>query len=118
MSHATHPGSRYGRHQGWPGRHRPQRTIPKRSALREGRSRGLSRRRCITIGVLYATGEGVKKDNAEAMRWYKKGTEAGDPLGMLELGWLYAFGEGNARNCPEAIRLNEAAVKAGVRGRR
>ena len=67
------------------------------------------------IGVLYATGEGVKKDNAEAMRWYKKAV--GRRRSVRDAGARLALcfrDESNARNCPEAIRLNEAAVKAGV----
>ena len=66
------------------------------------------------IGVLYASGEGVKLSNVEAARWYKKAVDAGEPIAMLELAWLYQAGEGVATDCAEAVRLNEAAVKAGV----
>jgi TPR repeat protein len=43
--------------------------------------------RCL--GVMYATGRGVAKDNSQAAVWYRKAADAGDADGMSNLGVMY-----------------------------
>ena len=45
-------------------------------------------------GLMYADGEGVLKDDAEAVRWYRLAADQGDALAQLSLGLKYADGEG------------------------
>ena len=43
---------------------------------------------------MYATGEGVLKDEAEAVRWYRLAAEQGDATAQFNLGVMHAAGEG------------------------
>ena len=43
---------------------------------------------------MYANGEGVPEDNAEAVRWYRLGAEQGYALAQSNLGFMYANGDG------------------------
>ncbi len=44
--------------------------------------------------TLYANGEGVLKDEAEAVRWFRLAAEQGDALAQSNLGAMYANGRG------------------------
>ncbi len=46
------------------------------------------------LGVMYANGHGVKKDNAMAAQWYRKAAEMGDVSAQFNLGVLYSEGKG------------------------
>jgi len=46
------------------------------------------------LGDMYAHGDGIAQDFAEAMRWYLKGAADGDPKSMIALGLMYRNGEG------------------------
>jgi len=46
------------------------------------------------LGVLYATGQGVPQDDAEAAKWYRKSAEQGYVAGQVNLGAAYADGRG------------------------
>ena len=43
---------------------------------------------------MYAHGEGVPEDDAEAVRWYRLAAEQGDVTAQYSLGVMYATGEG------------------------
>ena len=44
------------------------------------------------LGLMYATSEGVPRDNAEAMRWFRLAAEQGHPGGQFSLGVNYDRG--------------------------
>ena len=46
------------------------------------------------LGVMYGKGEGVLKDEAEAVRWYRKAAEQGNDSAQFNLGLMHATGEG------------------------
>ncbi|MGN6876123.1 tetratricopeptide repeat protein, partial [Neisseria sp. P0021.S007] len=46
------------------------------------------------LGVMYADGEGVRQDYAEALKWYRKAAEQGDARAQSDLGLMYANGQG------------------------
>ena len=46
------------------------------------------------LGVSYANGEGVLKDEAEAVRWYRLSADQGNATAQYNLGVSYANGEG------------------------
>ena len=50
------------------------------------------------LGFLYANGEGVLKDDAEAVRWYRLAAEQGNAWAQLSLGAMYAAGRGVLRD--------------------
>jgi len=46
------------------------------------------------LGVIYAYGDGVPKDEAKAATWYQKAAAQGNKYAQFELGVMYAFGRG------------------------
>ena len=61
-----------------------------------------------SIGFVYARGDGVAQDYAEAVRWFRKAAEQGDALGQFELGFMHEEGYGVAQDYAEAQRLARA----------
>jgi hypothetical protein len=47
-----------------------------------------------TLGLHYSTGEGVKRDEQEAVRWYIKAAEQGNVAAQSKLGSIYFSGRG------------------------
>ena len=43
----------------------------------------------VNLGVLYANGQGVPIDYAQAIQWWDKGAAQGYPPAQINLGWLY-----------------------------
>ena len=48
----------------------------------------------FNLGVMYANGDGVPEDDAEAVRWYRLAAEQGHARAQGNLGSMYANGEG------------------------
>ena len=48
------------------------------------------------LGVLYANGQGVRRDMAEATRWLEKAAAIGDAAAMVGLGNMYVSGKARA----------------------
>ena len=48
----------------------------------------------FNLGVMYAKGAGVLKDDAEAVRWYRLAADQGDAIAQSNLGVMYATGRG------------------------
>ena len=46
------------------------------------------------LGELYANGDGVPEDDAEAVRWYRLAAEQGSAIVQTNLGLMYANGDG------------------------
>ena len=57
------------------------------------------------LGVMYANGEGVPEDDAEAVRWYRLAAEQGYAAAQFNLGFMYANGEGVPEDDAEAVRV-------------
>ena len=49
------------------------------------------------LGVMYAIGQDVPQDDAQAVQWYRKAAEQGDAHAQLALGWMYATGQGGGK---------------------
>jgi TPR repeat protein len=64
-----------------------------------------------TLGWMYENGLGVTKDNSEAVRWYRKGAEAGDGNAMNNLGAMYQNGDGVSRDRNEAKLWYQRAIE-------
>jgi len=65
------------------------------------------------LGFIYWRGQGVTKDNQEAVRWWKKAAEQGDAEAQANLGTMYELGEGVAENYIEAYKWY---ILAGAQG--
>ena len=50
------------------------------------------------LGVCYDEGEGVAKDQVEAVKWYRKAAEQNFAAAQYNLGVCYAKGEGVAKD--------------------
>ena len=48
----------------------------------------------LALGLMYANGEGVLKDEAEAVRWYRLAAESGEAIAQAILGQMYVLGRG------------------------
>ena len=62
---------------------------------------------------MYANGEGVLKDDAEAVRWYRLAAEQGYAGAQNNLGLMYANGEGVLKDAAEAVRWYRLARRPG-----
>jgi YVTN family beta-propeller protein len=56
------------------------------------------------LGLLYAEGQGVPKDDAEALRWFRKAADQGNRGAQCFLGNWYAIGQGVPQDYAEALR--------------
>jgi TPR repeat protein len=54
------------------------------------------------LGLRYATGEGVKQDEAEAARWFTKAAQHGNVTAQFRLGSFYWGGRGVSQNLNQA----------------
>ena len=52
----------------------------------------------FNLGVMYANGEGVPENDAEAVKWYRKAAEQGNASGQSNLGFMYVTGKGVPEN--------------------
>ncbi len=68
----------------------------------------------MTLGGLYATGDGVVRDAGEAARWYQQAAEQGQAEAQMTLGGLYAAGNGVAQDVSEAVRWYRRAAEQGL----
>ena len=57
----------------------------------------------FNLGLMYANGEGVPEDDAEAVRWYRMAAEQGLAIAQFNLGVKYDFGEGVPKDGAEAV---------------
>lgn len=68
------------------------------------------------VGKCYGTGDGVGKDEAEAVKWYRMAAEHGCADAMFELSRCYSFGIGVRRNRATASKwLSKAAERGHLR---
>ena len=56
------------------------------------------------LGSSYQFGEGVPKDEAEALKWYRRAAEQGNALGQAFLGAMYGNGTGVPKDYAEAYK--------------
>ena len=59
---------------------------------------------------MYANGQGVKQDYAEAVRWYRKAAEQGHAGGQCNLGVMYENGRVLKQDHAEAVRWYRKAA--------
>ena len=53
---------------------------------------------------MYYTGDGVRQDYDEALRWLRKSAEVGSPEAAGTVGWMYEHGTGVRENYAEAAK--------------
>ena len=65
------------------------------------------------LGVAYDIGKGVPKDEAEAVKWYRKAADQGNVGGQFGLGMAYANGQGVAKDEAESVKWFRKAAEQG-----
>jgi TPR repeat protein len=65
------------------------------------------------LGVMYANGFGVAKDESEAVKWYRKAAEQGIAQAQFNLGKCYDNGDGVEKDAREAIKWHRKAAEQG-----
>ena len=63
--------------------------------------------------MMYNNGQGVEQSDTEAVKWYRKGAEAGNAEAMSNLGWMYDNGQGVEQSETEAVKWYRKAAEAG-----
>jgi len=67
----------------------------------------------FVVGNCYANGEGVQRNEKEAIAWYQKAVDAGDVDAMLNLGFAFEDGKGVPQDYNEAVMWHRKAANAG-----
>ncbi|KAB2653537.1 MAG: sel1 repeat family protein, partial [Verrucomicrobia bacterium] len=65
----------------------------------------------FNLGSSYANGEGVVKDDVEAVKWYRKAAEQNDADAQFNLGNSYANGKGVTKDDVEAVKWYRKAAE-------
>ena len=65
------------------------------------------------LGIMYANGEGVPQDHAEAVQWYRLAADQGHASAQFNLGVMYANAEGVPEDHAEAVRWYRLAADQG-----
>jgi len=63
--------------------------------------------------VLFSTGTGVERDEAEGRRWLDRAVELGQPRALYNMGAAHATGEGAPQDMALAVSYYERAADAG-----
>ena len=96
-------GPKDNRMPSWPGQ-------PHRTQKEAERGRAEAQ---FTLGLMYANGQCVPEDKAEATKWYGKAAEQGNVDAQKALGAMYATGDGVPKNYSEAYAWYSVAAKNG-----
>ena len=67
----------------------------------------------FNLGLMYYKGEGVKQDDREAVRWWRKSAEQGDAAAQYNLGVMYDNGRGIKQDDREAVRWYRKSAEQG-----
>ena len=65
------------------------------------------------LGLMYEFGDGVLKDDAEAVKWYHRAAEQGHNSAIYKLGFRYMYGEGVLKDDVEAVKWFRKAAEHG-----
>ena len=65
------------------------------------------------LGWMYANGQGVPKDDQQAVFWYRKAADQGHAKAQYNLGFMYAKGEGVPKDDQQAVSWYRKAADQG-----
>jgi len=68
----------------------------------------------FALGVMYSSGQGVRQNDAEATKWFRKSAEQGFSKAQYNLGYMYHQGRGINRNDHEAAYWYRKAAEQGI----
>lgn len=67
----------------------------------------------VQIGIMYAEGNGIFKDETKAAEWFQKAVAQGHARGQYDLGLAYSRGEGVPEDVIKAAELEQKAAAQG-----
>lgn len=67
----------------------------------------------MSLGRIYELGRGVKADGAQAIEWFKRADQSGNPIAPLSIAAAYMFGNVVPRDPAEAARWTEKYQQRG-----
>ena len=67
----------------------------------------------FNLGVMYDEGEGVPKDDKEAVKWWQKAADQGNAKTQVNLGGMYEKGQGVGQDFKEAFKWYQTAADQG-----
>lgn len=67
----------------------------------------------FNLALMYRNGDGVQKDNARAVHWYRLAAMQGNAGAQSGLGFMYHDGEGVLKDEAEAVRWYRLAAEQG-----
>ena len=62
------------------------------------------------LGLIYSNGHGVQRNEAEAMKWYRRAADQGDADAQVKIGDMYFEGRAVAQDYSEAGRWYQFAA--------
>jgi uncharacterized protein len=65
------------------------------------------------LGLMYLSGEGVKQDNAAAVKWWRLAADQGNAEAQYSLGVMYGTGNGVKQDDSESDKLLQLSAKQG-----
>ena len=68
----------------------------------------------VDLGHMYAEGDGVDQDFAEAAKWYRKAAEQGYKIAQYLIGGMYKEGKGVPQDYDEAVKWFRKAADQGL----
>jgi len=67
----------------------------------------------FNLGLMYDNGQGVKQDDVDAVKWYRKAAEQGYAKAQFNLGVMYHNGLGVKQDDVEAVKWYRKAAEQG-----
>lgn len=67
----------------------------------------------LLLGEMRLTGNGIPRDYAEALKWFRAAAEQGDAQALRRLGFMYESGLGVKRDLAQAELWYDRAVECG-----
>jgi TPR repeat protein len=67
----------------------------------------------LDLGTMYGQGQGVTKDDAQAVVWYRKAADQGNSEAQFNLGWNYGEGQGVTKDDAQAAVWYRKAADQG-----
>lgn len=68
---------------------------------------------CNTVGHMYQYGEGIEKDEIEAVSWYRRAAELGYAEAQYNLGFMYYYGKGVKQDLGVAFKWFSLSAEQG-----
>jgi TPR repeat protein len=65
------------------------------------------------VGLMYASGDGVEKDESKALSWFQRASDSGDVLANTCLAECYLHGNGTPKDEAKAVALLQKSVAQG-----